>query len=78
MIPGYFREFDRVAQESFGFLVSEKPTVEFWRDYYLAYELPNDKKMGVGIERGMGVPRPRRSADARGADSPDQIGAAPR
>lgn len=58
MIPDYFREFDRVARESFSFLVSEKgcsePTVEYWRDYYLAYELPSDVKISVGTERGIG------------------------
>ncbi|MCP3963793.1 MAG: hypothetical protein GY719_38645 [bacterium] len=58
MIPEYFREFDRVVRESFDFLVSEKgcsePTVEYWRDYYLAYELPSDIKINVGTERGMG------------------------
>lgn len=58
MIPDQFREFDRVARESFSFLVSEKgcsePTVEYWRDYYLAYELPRDIKINVGTERGMG------------------------
>ena len=57
MIPDYFREFDRVAQESFEFLVSEKgcsePTVEYWRDYYLAYETPTNIKISVGTERGM-------------------------
>jgi len=58
MIPEYFREFDRVARESFSFLVSEKgcaePTVEYWRDYYLAYEFPSDIKISVGTERGIG------------------------
>lgn len=58
MIPDYFREFDRVARESFSFLVSEngcsEPTVEYWRDYYLAYELPSDLKINVGTERGIG------------------------
>ncbi len=44
MIPGYFREFDRVARESFGFLVSEKPTVEFWRDYYWPMSCPTIKE----------------------------------
>ena len=58
MIPDQFREFDRVARESFSFLVQERgcpdPTVEYWRDYYLAYELPTDIKISVGTERGMG------------------------
>jgi len=57
MIPDQFREFDRVARGSFRFLVQERgcahPTVEYWRDYYLAYELPSDIKISVGTERGI-------------------------
>ena len=58
MIPDQFREFDRVARESFSFLIRDRgcsePTVEYWRDYYLAYEPPSDVKISVGTERGMG------------------------
>ena len=58
IIPDEFREFDRVARESFGFLVQEmgcsEPAVEYWRDYYLVYELLDDVKINVGTELGMG------------------------
>jgi hypothetical protein len=58
MIPKAFREFDEVAQKSFAFLVHEKaclePTVEYWRDFYLVYQVPDDVRISVGTERGMG------------------------
>ncbi len=57
MIPDQFREFDQAALTSFDFLVHEKgcsePTVEYWRDYFLTYHLPEDVTISIGTERGM-------------------------
>ena len=60
MIPDEFRELDKVASESLAFLVHEKgctgPTVEYWRDYFLVYQLSDDLLFKVGMERSWLVP----------------------
>lgn len=60
MVPDIFRDLDRVAAEEFNFLVDQKgskaPTVEFWRDYFLAYSIAEDLQFLVGMERGCLVP----------------------
>ncbi len=59
-IPQTFRDLDRVVAQDFGFLVDRKgcnpPTVEYWRDYFLVYSLPEDLRFRIGMERGTVVP----------------------
>lgn len=60
MLPGVFRQLDEVAYDCFGFLEQEadcpEPTVEYWRDYFLAYQLADDVRLRVGMERSWLLP----------------------
>ena len=59
-MPPVFGELDSVATEAFEFLVSEHdskvPVVQYWRDYFLVYELPSYVTISVGMERSWLVP----------------------